>query len=773
MTRNRRDPRPMSLTHRLRREVCVRRLVFLLLLTTGAVSAQAMRFSFDVVDPSGRVVVGAEVCATRAATGGVAHWLGGDEVRCHPSTTVIAFPPGHWAVYAVKHGQYVSTHPYFIPVKGDPSDTDTGFKKIQIPVADAVSVQLHSGGTAPSKDSRAVLYFPSTSSWMTFSTPIPAGQAAATVPRDAIFLAFLVSAGQVTQIARPRWAADRSSAAVAFEPAPRLSVLAAVRHSRVTGELAPAQELPPPAIFMSTRDGAKFESRLSYRTMGDGDLVLFEDVPPGTRDAVLHVAGATYERVEEPFRIDAGSGRVVAGPSVTVTPAAELRVSLSMEAADFLRGAEADCDADVTPDRLAQWTLVLDGCGGATGCRKLERRGVDALLADGEVRYDAVTVGTYELAVVNQRATAIWREKIVARAGTSSVVLSPPLSRVVGRVTRAGAPVRARVEVANGTTTTAEDGTYSVTFAAGQEPAQVDVITCDTEPEPYTFFPQSPLTNMATLNLELPEPVTVRVEEAGTRTAIPAARLSVNIAGRSPQAAVHAQFGPVTDREGRALLRNPPSGREFLVCARATDYEEACGAPADGELTLALAKVPVEEGRIEGVAGVQNGLVYFVTAAGETTEATMVAPDGAFRFRRIHRPPEYALFISRNQPLAAIPVPPAGAARLILPRGRVRSLTVRSSGTEDHEVGLALGDLVIPSAILSRHQAFRGASTYTQGGELVLREFIESARPTVYRGYSLTNRPPTIPVQVDVFTRPELRRMLVARPADGDVVSFD
>jgi hypothetical protein len=759
--------------HRLRGEVCVRRVIFLVLLTVGAASAHAMRFSFVVVDSSGREVDGAEVCATRAATGGVAHWLGDEQIRCYPSTTVLAFPPGHWAVYAVKHGQYVSTHPYFIPVKGDPSDTDTGFKKIQIPVTDAVSVQLQSGSEPLSAGSRAVLYFPGTSSWMTFSTPIPAGQATATVPRGAAFLAFLVSAGQVEQIARPRWAADRSSATVLFEPAPKVSVIAAVRHSRLTGELASAHELPAPSIFMTTGDGTKFESRVSYRTMGDGDLVLFEDVPPGARDAVVHVTGPTYERVEEPFRIDASSGHVVAGPSVTVTPAAQLRVSLSVDASDFLRGAVADCGPNVTPGRLKEWSVVLDGCGGVAECRKIERCGIDALLADGEVRYDEVTVGTYDLAVVNPRGTAMWREKIVARAGTSSVLLAPPLSRVVGKVTRAGAPAHVRVQVADGKTTTADDGTYSVIFAAGREPAQLDVITCDVVPEPYTFFPQSPLTNMATFDIELPEPVVVRVVEIGAGTGIPGARLSVTTAERSPHSTLHTQLGSVTDREGRSLLRNPPSGRKFLVCAKAADYEESCGEPADGELTLALTKVSAEDGRIEGVAGVQNGMVYFVTASGETTEAAAVASDGAFKFRRPHGPQEYALFISRNQPLAAMAVPPAGAARLTLPRGRVRSLTIRSSSVEDYEVGLALGDLIIPSAVLSRHQAFRGASTYTQGGQLVLREFIESARPIVYRGYSLTNRPPTIPVQVDVFTRPELRRGLVSRPAEGDVVSFD
>ncbi|MDQ3283928.1 MAG: hypothetical protein M3Q69_21195 [Acidobacteriota bacterium] len=709
---------------------CIAYLLFAALVVRPAA---AMRFAFSAVDSEQRPIEGAEVCVTGAEPAGIGHWLGSDDVRCYPATTVIAFPPGYWAVYGVKRGAYVTTHPYFIPVRGDPNNTDSGFKSIQLDLTPAVSIALPS---AP----RVVLYFPGTASRMSFSLPLQPGESRATVPQGADFIALAMSERRIVRVARGIWTND-GTANVAWSTGARPAVIGAIRFPRLPSDVT--REFPQPEITLKTEEG-RIASVLRHGRVRDANLFLFDNVPQ-TRDAAIEVSGPTYEPAQIGVDLSTKGSDVVIAPPVQVTPAAELTVSLSADAADFLRGLTDRCEsADITA--APQWQLVLDGCSGAPGCRRIERRDLTLTAGPQELKLPSIPLGDYELRIEMSCKRVVWRSPWTAPAGAVSLTVLPALSRIVGTVRRAGIPVRARIAIGNGAAMSTADGMWSVVSAADRTRGRIDVTTCDHDADTYTFFPGTPLTHMATIEIDLPSPVDLTVVEANSRTPIADAKISITVADPDSRAVLLNAPGPRTDIDGHARLRNPPAGRPYVICAKADAHDEACGTPENGSLTLALPKIVDERGTIEGVAGVERGMLFFVNASGDTLEAVTVARDGTFRFRQPHAG-QHAIFISASHPLALIAVPMVDPATLRLPAGRIRSVTIRSAPAEDVEIGLALGDVIVPSAALSRHQAFRGLSTVTKPANCCcatsstrgMPSFIEATRVrTVRRRFRLT-----------------------------------
>lgn len=721
----------------------------------AALPAVAVRLGFNVRAADGSIVKPAEVCVQSAGKTAIGRWFGEGPVECYPAETVMAFPSGRWSFFVVAEGAYVSTHPWLLPVEDHPVNTDRGYKEITVDVVRAASVRF----TTVPTGHRAVVYFPGTRETLAFALPMRPNAEAMTIPAGFRFMPALVSPeGRVRfgDVHPPAVAGSRVTIED-FARSPTRDIVAALRRVPLPDgfELRTTRDLPAPRIELVTRDRTD-SAQLPDGPVTDGELIVVKNA--GAASGMLRLSGNTWETSE--VAVTPGE-TIVEVPQVRLAPAAELRVSASEPAREWLRGLTRRGCASSKPgaSNVVELRCIDDSCEPRT----IE---LDALAESATVTFAGVPVGTYELRVRAASVRDAWRQTVSASPGVSELTIDPPLSFMSGNVTRGGNPVVAHLVAADGSARTGVDGAYTMWLSKKAD--RVVVHDCANDVR-FVHLLDAPT---ARLDIELPVPAVVRVIDR--KSAAPIEHAVVRVRVRDPDDPADDRVLEVageTRADGGLTLPNTPLTR-FSVCARADRYTPGCAESDSGNpVTIALDPVETFPGVIENVSSVQGGILFFVDRDGSVFEAAAVDSEGRFRHRIRHTPDRYGVFVSANGPLVVLPVPAVEPLRLHVPSIPPRPIVVRTPGAV-HEIGLAIGGVIVPQGAMSRHMSLRGRAPWTSDGEMVIPMVLETAPITVYRGYALNTRPPHVPPERDPFAAPELRATFASAPAGRGAVVF-
>ncbi|MBV9494535.1 MAG: hypothetical protein JOZ54_09830 [Acidobacteria bacterium] len=735
--------------------------LFVALLT--AWPAAAVRYGFKTVDVSGNRVE-ATVCVFSSAGSPLQQWFGSSTIRCFPSTSVVAFPNGDWTFYAVQPGKAASFHSYRAIVRDDPRNTDTGFKQVQMDLAPAGKATLSSSARRLKGDDRIALYFPRSAKTVPFVIPNIPDEGYFTVPIGLPFLPIEYElGGRPVRVGNLHAgiAANDSVVLDDFDAAPGTDVLSAVSVSCRPKELtaANASELPPPAFALRTSDGKQSISIVPTGRLAAGDLVVFKNAP-ATTDATIIATGSTWEPSTKTVALAPNTLTVV--PSLELIPAGALRVQLSATAEDWVRTvAEKPCgDRDA---RKRDVVLRLSSTGGAS-LRTLP-------LGERDLVFDQLRADTYALSIESVGFRSVYDKRIVVKTGEQTVEIAPDLTSLSGTVMRHGRPVHASLQLNELTATTNSLGWYAAYRPSDVAWDRALIWDCETGAQ-FVVFPSREALLSNNLDVELPDAHSVRVLDDDTSKPIGEALITISVPSPEDPRELLYNRGQRADGSGFALLATTPLGN-FRLCASAEGYEEDCRlVNGERETSLRLRRKDTLVGKIVGAGSVTRAMLLFVSPEGAIRETAAVRADGTFRHERPHGAGELAIFVSVDHPLFVLPVPPAMPLTIELPSVPIRSFDVMTDGKDDYEIGIAIGDVIVPSAALSRHQAARGAGAFTVAGRLTIADIAATAPITVYKGFSRSTRPPTVASSVDIFARPELVATFARRivPANASTV---
>lgn len=734
--------------------------LFLSLMT--AWPAAAVRYGFKTVDASGNRVE-ATVCVFSSAGTPLQQWFGSSTVRCFPSSSILAFPNGDWTFYAVQAGKAASFHSYRAIVRDDPRNADTGFKQVQIDLAPAGKAILSERARRWKAGDRIALYFPRSAKTVPFVIPNVPEEGYFTIPVGLPFLPIEYESGGTPVRVGNLHAGIAANGAVVlddFDATPSTDLLSVVSMSCRPKELigANAGDLPPPVLAARASDGRQSAPIVPTGRLAAGDLIVFKNVPATGPDVRLVATGSTWEPSTKIIAL--APKTLTVDPSFELVPAGVLRVRFSASAEDWLQtAAEKPCrDHDTRKRDVA---LRLSGTEGAP------LRTASLGSSDRELVFEQLRAGAYALTIESVGFRSIYDERIVVKTGEQALEIAPELSRLSGTVTRRGRPVHASLQLNELTVATNALGWYAAYLPSSLAWDRALITDCETGAQFVVFLSREALLANS-FDVELPEAHSVRVLDEDTSKPIGDASITISVPSPEDPRELIYNRGERTDGSGVASLATTPLGN-FRLCAAAEGYEEDCRlVNGERETSLRLHRKDPFVGRVVGAGRVTRAMLLFVSPAGTVLETTVVREDGTFRHQRPHGPGEFVIFLSADRPLFALPAPPSTPLTIELPTVPIRSIDIVTDGQDDYEIGIAIGDVVVPSAALSRHQAARGAGTFTVAGRLAIADIAATAPITVYKGFSRSTRPPIVAPSVDPFARPELLATFVRRVVPGN-----
>jgi hypothetical protein len=694
-------------------------------------------------------------------------WLRSSEVRCFPGSSVVAFPNGDWSFYATQPGHYASVQAHRFVVDDDPQNTDTGFKQVQIELAPAGKAVLPKRD-GPRDSGRVALYFPRTTRTLPSVVPATPDQAFFTVPIGLPFIPIeygpggrLIRLGNLHQAVTP----DDVIVLSELDGPVTTDILSYVfvncRPKDLTG--AKAHELPPPTFSLLTADGKRQAPVVPVGPIAEDDLIIFKNVQPAAASATIEATGPAWEPTSKSVTVIPNA--VAVSLPVELAPAGMLRLTLSPNAADWLQTITAK-PCHEAGSRPSEVLLQLFRSGSESALRTAAVRSAD----DRLFVFDQLPPGKYDISINVIGYRNVFRKSVVLKTGEQTVAIEPDLYKVSGTVTRQGSPVQASLQFNDLTVGTNPLGWYSAYLPSGAAFDRVTITECEGGAH-FVVFPPSDAHFTNVLDFDLPVAHAVRVMDDDTSKPIGNARVTVSVSAPGDPHMLLYNEGQRTDDGGNAALTATPIGK-FRVCAKAEGYAEICkAAEHKGDTELRLHREAVFVGTIVGAAPVGRAAVLFTTSEGLTTEAVPVRQDGTFSFNRAHGPNEFVVFVSADHPLYLLPVPATTPLVVTLPPAPIRTIDIMAAGDDEHEIGIAIGGNVVPSAALSRHQAAHGAGTFTVAGRLTIAEIAETAPITAYKGFPAA-RPVTVPPSIDAFARPELLATFSHRrvPANSNTV---
>jgi hypothetical protein len=129
---------------------------------------------------------------------------------------------------------------------------------------------------------------------------------------------------------------------------------------------------------------------------------------------------------------------------------------------------------------------------------------------------------------------------------------------------------------------------------------------------------------------------------------------------------------------------------------------------------------------------------------GETVE---LGSDGTFVFEGVHEAGEIMTVVSRSHPLWVLRMPAIGPKQsldLRFPDAPVREFDVKIKDVDPQAlipIGIAIGDLVVPSGALWQHQRLRDAEAYERGNRSVtFRDILQTGPIEVFTGDDQSRR---------------------------------
>jgi hypothetical protein len=207
-----------------------------------------------------------------------------------------------------------------------------------------------------------------------------------------------------------------------------------------------------------------------------------------------------------------------------------------------------------------------------------------------------------------------------------------------------------------------------------------------------------------------------------------------------------------TDSEGKVVIATVPE-RDLLINVSHGGYEKK-DVPAfsmwkNEKKTVDVDLVPLRgyTGKITSSRAFESGAVFWYSPDGREIERAELGADGTFVYLRSHEANETMIVVSLSHPLWVSRAPKVERHQVInlrFPDAVPRTIDVWLKGAgraDNRHAGLAIGELVVPDAVLRQHQFLRGESAIVRGnGPLRFRDLIESGPIDILLGSLTTDR---------------------------------
>ncbi|HYK04937.1 MAG TPA: hypothetical protein VE974_24500 [Thermoanaerobaculia bacterium] len=523
-------------------------------------------------------------------------------------------------------------------------------------------------------------------------------------------------------------------------------------------------------------------------------LVFFRNVPAQRYRVAL--AGDGWVRSEQAANVAANE---VHSTALTASVPAVLAVRWTLDPA-FLDEVPPACGAEaadtnapaVEEEEAVRPQVTIRRCTpevmqrlarhGASRCEAVVSRKIESGAASGEERFEALRGGEYvaELKFGDHAAYEVvqWSGTEDAR---SSVTLGA--SYVMGRVSKDGEPVRARLEFPNGITTTDEaTGTYRLLISRPVDRVTlVEVTPCGSE-RGYVHRTSGPVIGGSVHDIDIPSGG-IAVTATSRADGKPIAGATVSIVEDEVEFPLYELETPPTDAEGQTSLEPVLRDVPLLVCAYAKGFIRECrGAITveDETVKVALRLQP----RPAGVAGrvvsskpVQPGARMWLVQNGVQLAIAPVDQEKRFHFDAL--PPGATLVLTDSAHGLVVIGRPAldgeGTVLATVPETAPVSFQVVISDRSRRggsPLTVQVGDVLVPLTVFWHHQALTGGKpAAVPGVPFAVNTIVPTAPISVILGFEYGKEPPDL--QGDMFARPDLIATMPRKQVQSPLVTFD
>ena len=668
-------------------------------------------------------------------------WLSSQELTCVAATPRIEIPAGLWNVFA-RSSTDLST-PIFVQ-GGTTLDATT----LQNGPAATLNVQLPEGHSGVVYVPRRAIAFPVTGA----RTIVPAG--------EPLWLLVLEKRTIVSIVPISAIEAGTERAVNARTGGLASSLLGSLRVAEEDREplrKAGGGMLSPKV--RATADGPSYEADpLPAPAFLDGAFVLVRGVPAG--NAELEIAGRGWLAHRTSVTVGSRNVTAVTAP-LLVRPAASLLVSFST-GVDVVALDRSLGSCDPSKDKPPVFDISVLACPDPKpgkdldpeACRLIRQQSFGAEIPYGSFAVDDVAPGTYRAVMHFGKLPPVSSMVSVQALQQSPVRLSATYSTVYGSLTLGDEPTGQDATIAfpGGGVGFAskETGEYRAVLLDHyiESDARLDITACEGDLNAFVLTDRH-VTPFSRFDIDIPDnSISVHVTDTFTRMALRQATLKYVVLSQRGRPLITETVTSDPLMPSRFVMEHVPERRIELTVSHG-GYEkyrvERFTMTKSDHKTIEVQMVPLRgsRGRIVSPMPFDEGTVNWQSASGRGGETVDLAPDGTFFYERTHEPGEIMTIVSRSHPLWVLRMPalaPRQSLELRFPDAPVRELTVRLEGADARvmtPIGLAVGDLVVPSGALLAHQRLRGSSASILGDRrsfLPFRDILETGPIEVFAG---------------------------------------
>lgn len=668
-------------------------------------------------------------------------WLGSQDVTCVAASSAAEIPAGLWNVFR-RNDRAVSA-PMLVH-----GATTVDVEPLTLVPSATLVVQLPEGHRGVVYLPRRVTAFP-----VSARTQVPAG--------EELWLFVLDKSRHITSIVPiPAIEAATERAVDARMGGLTPSLLGWVRVA--DGDLAAlrnAVDVSSPQVRASFGGPALDADPLPPPALVHGAFFLVRGVSAG--QAELDIGGRGW--LPHRGRATVGSRVITTVPNpLLVRPAASLIVSFSTgpEVADLDRSL-GSCDP--SKDEPPLFKISVSACAkpkragdpiDPKACGLVREETFAAEVPYGSFAMDDIPPGLYraemrfgKLPPVSTMVTAMALQQVPVR-------LSGAYYALYGSLTHGGEPLGRDATIAfplDGVGFAPKDtGEYYAVLLADtviETDTRIDVGTCESGLRAFVLSDEE-VRPFSRFNIDVPDnSITIKVTDTFTQMPLPNPTIRYEIMSKlvPRRPVVTRTWSAGENEQGRFMIKAVPE-REIRMTVSHGGYMKYLVRP----FTISKSEHKVIDAQLmplRGTRGKVHSPVPFEEATvswhrpsgrGETVD---LGSDGTFAYESVHEAGEIMTVVSRSHPLWVFRMPAIGPKQsldLRFPDASAREFDVKIEGVDARtvtSVGMAVGDLVVPSGALSLHQRLRDTEAYIRGNRFAtFRDILETGPIEVFTG---------------------------------------
>lgn len=685
----------------------------------------------------GEPLPGSELCFSRfdgKAPTIFAKYFNNAPVRCISGDFVLDVPPGKWTYFARNQHGFVSRDRAIFQYAGGPENT---YSLATMEMAEAAWVDFSDIRRTLAKDERAYAVTAPTSERLQTVIPLLDGESSVMVPGGAVTVPVIARNGAIVRVGAPMQLAVSDIGTARFSDTRRIVVAwTQVDAGNPIERVKALRDIAPPDVVLTSGEGVEMKPAYPITWGHDTQetLQFFVDVPPGDVRITLRGTAWTGATV-----VAHGDGPLVIAPPLQVKPAAVVKVSAIVPPTP-----RASCDDESKVDgptiALLRCPRDVDPSDSRERCTEIaKRQGAIAELG-------SLTPGDYIVELQQSPFRPVY-EPVTAEIGkVHDLEVRLAARMLLGRITRRGLPVRARLDLERFLSTTGDGGEFSLPYPDSTiEGRPLRITACDGSFSYGHVFTSEPIPNVP-YDIAVPDSA-VKVSVIGNDNAVANARVRYTVIAKGDH--VRWSQSAHTNADGIATFDPVSITLPIRFCAFADAYEYACSDPIEWkerdtvrELTLRLKPTYSQRGRVVASRALVGGRLYWTAPDGSVTESVNVNDDGTFALAHPHHESEPVVIVSFSHPLVLTTAAhnDAGEWLLALPDVATTMLRVELRNARDLPsiVAVHLAGHHVPLDALLYHQSARQLGYLLRGHSLVIPDIALQEPLTVILGPDMT-----------------------------------